>query len=165
MRALCDSRPTAGQECGAKSAARDANVGAGALGALLGALRSRRATAVGTGAAGALGRREMSALRIANRYINARMSGRNADVLRLVADDVRLTSSRDGVVHGKKGFADYLERVKASGKWNLARWDAANKRAEVRGLVRIVFVNVNVVAHFGFDRRGRINDIYVGTKR
>lgn len=166
--ALCQGRPAPGEECGGAGGARP-----NAFTELLSVLRTRSAAIVSAGVSSGgggvqqrvLGRREASAVRTADRYISARLSGRNEEVLRLVAEDVRLTSSRDGVVHGKKGFADYLERVKASGRWDAARWDASRKRAEVRGLVKVVFVNVNVVAHFGFDRRGRINDIFVGTKR
>lgn len=86
-------------------------------------------------------------------------------MLALVSNDVKLLSSRDGEVNGKKQFSKYLSTVKPTGAWNRATWDFENQQAEIKGTVRVLFVNVNVVAHFGFHRNGKINSIYVGTTR
>jgi len=76
-----------------------------------------------------------------------------------------VTSSRDGTVSGIGAFRDYLGRIPPTGKWQSAQWNREKQRAEIRGLVKFVLVPVKVVAHFGFDRRGKINNIYVGTKK
>lgn len=97
--------------------------------------------------------------------MSARLAGRTDEVLRLVSDDVRLESSRDGRFQGRHQFRRYLEKVKPTGTWKQATWNSAIGKAEVLGNVRILMVNVGVVAHMGFNRAGKINDIYVGTRR
>lgn len=108
---------------------------------------------------------EAGRVRAAERYMKARLAGQNDDVLRLVTDDIILTSSRDGVVEGKSKFADYISKVKPTGQWRKAHWNGSIGKAEVAGTVRILMVSVPVVAHFGFDRKGKISRIYVGTRR
>ena len=168
---VCTGRPLPGAECVDSRAYAPNLLGAlfAQLSARAAALRDMASAVTPTGlptaaplAPVSLGKQAHTAVRTADKYMQARLAGRNADVLRLVADDVRLTSSRDGVVHGKKHFANYLQRVKAIGVWNAAQWDQTKQRAEVRGIVKVLFVNVNVVAHFGLDRRGKISDIYIG---
>lgn len=95
----------------------------------------------------------------------ARLAGRTDDVMRLVTNDVLLESSRDGSVAGKEQFRKYLGRVKPTGTWKRATWNRTVGKAEILGNVRILMVNVGVIAHFGFDRAGKINRIYVGTRR
>lgn len=108
---------------------------------------------------------ERRRLEAAERYIAARVAGRNDEVLSLVTDDVELTSSRDGKVVGKNQFRSYLSKVKPSGIWKAATWNRAIGKAEILGNVKILMVNVGVVAHFGFNRSGKINRISVGTRR
>lgn len=98
-------------------------------------------------------------------YMSARLSGRNEDVLRLVADDVVLKSSRDGIVAGKSHLRDYLSRVKAVGSWGTPTWNRSIGVAEVTGHVRILMVNVAVMAQFGFDRHEMISKIDIATRR
>jgi len=112
-----------------------------------------------------VGNRERSMVRKADEYMAARLSGSTQKVLNLVSPDIRLTSSRDGTVSGIGAFRDYLGRIPPTGKWQSAQWNREKQRAEIRGLVKFVLVPVKVVAHFGFDRRGKINNIYVGTKK
>lgn len=104
-------------------------------------------------------------LRTAESYMSARLAGRNADILPLIADSIVLVSSRDGQVRGKPDFERYLSRVKASGTWRKPTWNATISRAQVLGNVRILMLNVGVVAHFGFDRAGRIDRIDITTRR
>ena len=101
----------------------------------------------------------------AEKYMSARLAGRNDEILRLVSDDVKLESSRDGTVVGADNFSSYLSRVKPTGNWKPATWNKAMGKAEVQGNVRILMINVPVIAHFGFNRGGKINQIYVGTKK
>ncbi len=123
-------------------------------------LNKRLATGMGT-----ITRREGALVRTADRYIAARLANQHGQLLGLVAPDVTLTSSRDGTHRGRAEFLRYLRRVPPTGKWERATWNAKQQKAEVRGVVKIVFVNVGVIARFGFDRRGKIRDIYVGTKK
>lgn len=120
-------------------------------------------TGIGSVGAGAL--LERRRLHAAERYMSARMAGRNEDVLRLVAEDIELESSRDGRFAGKEAFRRYLGKVKATGTWKAATWNRAIGKAEILGNVRILMVNIGVVAHLGFNRAGKINRIYVGTRR
>lgn len=100
------------------------------------------------------------------RYMTARMAGRHDDVLRLVTDDVVLDSSRDGRVEGKRKFGDYLRRVKACGTWQKAEWNDLLGVTQIEGKVKILMLNVNVMARFGFDHRsGKIQNITIGTKK
>lgn len=101
----------------------------------------------------------------ADRYMAARLAGRTDEVLRLVTNDVQLESSRDGKITGKDSFKQYLARVKPTGMWKRATWNRAMGKAEVLGNVKILMVNVGVIAHFGFDRSGKINQVYVGTRK
>lgn len=94
-----------------------------------------------------------------------RKAGRVEELLRLVSDDVVLESSRDGRHAGRDGLERYVRRVKPVGRWEKAAWNEEMGRAEIKGLVKILVVSVNVTAHFGFDRRGKINQIYVGTRK
>lgn len=101
---------------------------------------------------------------LAQRYMSARLAGRTEEVLRLVSDDVRLESSRDGKVEGREQFRKYLTRVKPIGTWKAATWNREIGKAEILGSVRIFLVNISVVARMGFNRAGKINEIYVGTR-
>lgn len=108
---------------------------------------------------------EKGRIEAAQKYMTARLAGKHEDVLRLVTDDIQLESSRDGRVVGKKQFKVYLQKAKPTGTWEAARWNGAIGKAEIRGRVKILMVRVGVIAHFGFDRNGKINQIYVGTQR
>ena len=108
---------------------------------------------------------EKGRIQAAQKYMTARLAGKHEDVLRLVTDDIQLESSRDGRVVGKKQFKAYLQKAKPTGTWEAARWNYAIGKAEIRGRVKILMVRVGVIAHFGFDRHGKINQIYVGTQR
>lgn len=102
----------------------------------------------------------------AQRYMDARLAGHHDDVLQLVADNVVLTSSRDGRFDGKKSLREYMQRVKASGTWRRATWNDQLGVAQVEGRVRILMLNVAVMAHFGFDpASGKISRISIGTKK
>lgn len=101
----------------------------------------------------------------AERYMAARLSGRNEELLRLVADDVVLQSSRDGRVAGKPSFRNYIARVKPTGTWRKPTWNRTLNVAEVMGNVRILMLNVPVVAHFAFNAHGKITRINIGTRR
>jgi hypothetical protein len=103
-------------------------------------------------------------VRVAQQYMTYRQEGRLNELLRLVADDVELDSSRDGHFRGKPEVEKYIRRVKPRGTWQRATWNEQERRAEVRGLVTFLRFNVNVLAHFGFNRSGEINRIYVGVK-
>ena len=109
--------------------------------------------------------RQQRRVQTAERYMAARLAGQTDEVLRLVTDDVELESSRDGKVAGKDRFKGYLTRVKPTGTWKRATWNTAMGKAEILGNVKILMVNVGVIAHFGFNRSGKINQIYVGTRR
>lgn len=156
---LCVGRPRPGVEC--------ATAGARPLGGLLAPIAAlvsgERARAKSTGAVP--GRRERTLVKRADAYIAARLAGRNEEVLGLLSDNVKLTSSRDGVFAGKLDFRKYLLRVPPTGVWQRAFWNFERERAEVRGKVKVLVLPIDIVARFGFDRRGRINDIYVGTKK
>lgn len=128
---------------------------------LSGASTNSSSGAAGAGMSGAQRRR----VRFAERYMAARIAGRHDDVLRLVSDDVVLRSSRDGRIEGKTGLRDYLLRVKPVGVWRKPTWNDAIGVAQVVGNVRILMVNVGVVAHFGFDRQNKITRIDISTKR
>lgn len=105
-------------------------------------------------------------LRTAARYMHLRqLGGREADLERLVATDVVLTSSRDGVHAGRAAFGRYVRKVRPIGDWKDVTWNGAKGTAEARGIVRVVCVSVSVVAVFGFDGRGKINRIFVGRAR
>lgn len=102
----------------------------------------------------------------AQRYMDARLAGRHDDVLQLVADNVVLTSSRDGRFDGKNRLREYMQRVKASGTWRKATWNDQLGVAQVEGRVRILMLNVAVMAHFGIDpASGKISRIRIGTKK
>lgn len=120
------------------------------------------------GIGGAAGRRPWNADRNVNkaqRYMKLRIQGNVDDILKLVSDDVVLKSSRDGEFRGKAQFEKYVRTVKPTGSWQNASWNDEKKRAEIRGLVRILRIPVAVVAHFGFNRSGQIDSIVVGTQR
>lgn len=114
---------------------------------------------------GSVSNAEQQKVQSAERYMAARLSGRNEEVLRLVADDVVLQSSRDGRVAGKHSFRDYIARVKPSGTWRKPTWNRSLNVAEVMGNVRILMLNVPVVAHFTFNSHGKIARINIGTRR
>lgn len=101
---------------------------------------------------------------LAQRYMSARLAGRTEEVLKLVSDDVRLESSRDGKVEGREEFRKYLTKVKPTGIWRAATWNRTIGKAEILGSVRILMINVGVVARMGFNKAGKINEIYVGTR-
>ncbi|CAN8073174.1 unnamed protein product [Agarophyton chilense] len=103
-------------------------------------------------------------LRVAESYMQLRMAGSNQELLNLVSEDIELQSSRDGKFVGKQQFQGYLTKVKPTGTWQNATWNNAVDRAEILGNVKILLINVGVVAHMGFDRSGKINRIYVGTR-
>lgn len=98
-------------------------------------------------------------------YMSARLAGRNEDALRLVSDDVILRSSRDGTVHGKAELRQYFMRVKAIGTWGKPTWDRSIGVAQIAGNVRILMVNVAVLAQFGFDKQDRISRIDIAAGR
>lgn len=160
---LCVGRPRAGVDCGAAGGGRPLGGLLAPLASLVGGARSPSHGVAGGQAT--LGRRERGLVRRADAYIAARLAGRKEEVLGLLSDSVKLTSSRDGVFAGKMEFRKYLMRVSATGVWERAFWNFERERAEVRGRVKVLVVPIDVVARFGFDRRGLINDIYVGTKR
>ena len=108
---------------------------------------------------------EAKRVRKAQDYMTARLEQRNEDVVNLVSDDIELVSSRDGRIVGKSHFRDYIGRVKPTGTWKPAAWNESIGKAEILGTVRILMINVGVVAHFGFDRTDKINQIYVGTRK
>lgn len=101
----------------------------------------------------------------AENYMEARLAGRNDDVLKLVADDVILQSSRDGRVEGKQKLRDYITRVKATGSWKKPTWNNSLGVAEVLGNVRILMLSIPVVARFTFNGHGKISRISIGTRR
>lgn len=160
MPAVCSGPPQDGHACGAAPAPPQAVVAA--LTAVLDFVRRPRRPAPLDAPVGPVQRRRVAA---AERYMSARLAGRNDDVLRLVADDVQLESSRDGRVAGKEQFKSYLGRVKPTGTWKPATWNRAIGKAEILGNVKILMVNVGVVAHLSFNRAGKISRIYVGTRR
>lgn len=168
--ALCAGPPLAGED-DCHKAARGGTVDLLAQLERVVASVTARFASFGDGAGGnargrarGLGRRETMAVQAADRYIAARLAGNAAGVLALVAGDVTLTSSRDGRYVGRKAFEGYLAKVPPSGKWEAAEWNKPLKRAEVRGMVKVVFVPIPVVAHFSFDKKGLINAIYVGRR-
>ncbi|KAI0563075.1 NTF2-like protein [Gracilaria domingensis] len=108
--------------------------------------------------------RERRQLQLAESYIQLRMAGNNQKLLNLVSEDVELQSSRDGKFVGKQQFENYLSKVKPTGIWQNATWNNAINRAEILGNVKILMVNVGVVAHMGFNKSGKIDRIYVGTR-
>lgn len=116
------------------------------------------------GVGGGLARQEAVAVLAADRYITARLAGSTDELMRMVSSDVTLTSGRDGKYQGRAAFGDYLRKVAPTGRWERASWNAPMCRAEVRGLVKIVFVPVPVIAHFALDNKGKIRDIYVGKR-
>lgn len=101
----------------------------------------------------------------AQNYMEARLSGRNEQVLRLVSDDVTLVSSRDGKYVGKNSLKSYISNVKPSGRWSKPTWNRSLNMAEVKGHVKILMITIPVIAQFSFDRRGKISTINVGTRR
>jgi hypothetical protein len=119
--------------------------GSGVFGGAVGGAESRRA------------------VRAARQYMAERQAGRLEGVLGLVSDGVELRSSRDGWVRGRKEFEAYVRRVRPVGRWGEPEWNAARRRAEVRGVLKVVMVSVAVTAHFRVDRFGKIDQIYVGT--
>lgn len=104
-------------------------------------------------------------VKIAERYIQARLAGRTSEILGLVSDDIRLESSRDGTFVGKKAFEKYLTKAKATGTWKQPTWNTKRNMAEITGHINILMVKIGVVAYLGFNRRGKINNISVGTKK
>eukprot|EP00899_Mesostigma_viride_P022268 jgi/Mesvir1/3225/Mv16373-RA.1 len=95
-------------------------------------------------------------------YFKRRLSGDNAGVLELVADNVTLESSRDGKYVGKDEMAKYLEKVKPTGQWGDPADDGENKTV-VKGHVKLLFVPIGVISHFQFNPAdGKIVDIKIG---
>lgn len=135
------------------------------LGVLQGLLQQQTKRVTGRATTNNLNMAEESRLEKARSYMSARLAGRNEDALRLVSDDVVLRSSRDGEVHGKVGLREYFTRVKAIGSWGTPTWNRAIGVAQIAGNVKILMVNVAVVAQFGFDRQERISRIDISTKR
>lgn len=158
--ALCAGPPAPGEDCNKTGGSVDVLAH---LERVVAHFTARFARSNGNGD-GSLGWREVKALKAADRYIAARLAGKASDILALVSSDVTLTSSRDGSYVGRKAFEGYLEKVPPTGKWERAEWNKPLKRAEVRGMVKVVFVPVPVLAHFTFDKRGLINAIYVGRR-
>lgn len=167
MPLLCSGRPTSTRPCNDET--RPKPVFLAAVDTVRNFLRERQAVVAvsGTGKLGdsANGIVHRRRIQTAESYMAARLAGRTDDVLRLVADDVLLESSRDGKVSGKEHFRNYLGRVKPTGTWKKATWNRSIGKAEVLGNVKILMVNIGVIAHFGFDRAGKINRIYVGTRK
>lgn len=108
---------------------------------------------------------EESRVEKAASYMSARLAGRNEDALRLVSDNVVLRSSRDGEVNGKAELRQYFTRVKAIGSWERPTWNRSIGVAQIAGNVRILMVNVAVVAQFGFDKQELISRIDIAPKR
>lgn len=160
MAAVCSGRPTRGQQCDAKPARNPVVLAA------VDAVRNFLArTSTPTKSANArVSTQQLRRVAVAEKYIAARLAGRNDDVLKLVSEDIELRSSRDGTHAGKRAFSQYLQRVKPTGTWKPATWNRAIDKAEILGNVKILMLNVGVVAHLAFDRRGKINRIYVGTR-
>ena len=162
---LCQNRPTPGNDCTTANAVPDISTTIrGTITSIVTFVSTRLAQST-NGEQDKIGRRETGYIQTANRYINARLANEHKQILNLITSDIRLTSSRDGQYRGRDEFLRYLSKVPPTGKWSKATWNVHTKQAEVRGIVRVVFVNINVIARFGFDNRGKIRDIYVGTKR
>lgn len=103
-------------------------------------------------------------LKVAENYISARIARQNDEVLKLVSNDVKLVSARDGTYEGKVNFREYLDKVKPTGSWKPATWNESLGKAEVLGTVRFLMINVGVLARFGFDTSGKIKEIHVGQR-
>lgn len=163
MPLLCSGPPSSGASCGDEPRPKPGILAA--VDSVRNFLRERQAVSAPkrTESAGNVAQRRR--VEMAERYMTARLAGRTDDVLRLVTNDVLLESSRDGRFAGKEQFRKYLGRVKPTGRWKSATWNRAMGKAEILGNVRILMVNIGVIAHFGFDRAGKINRIYVGTRR
>lgn len=162
MTGICSGRPTPDNPCFDSSKSRPVPSVLTVLQAVRDFLLQRRNSPILASSFGPNVQHQR--VELAQRYMSARLAGRTEEILELVSDDVRLESSRDGKLEGREQFRKYLTRVKPVGTWKAATWNREIGRAEILGSVKILLVNVGVVARMGFNKAGQINEIYVGTR-
>ena len=104
---------------------------------------------------------------IVSRYVQYRQDCNADKLLKLLADDIVLTSSRDGTFTGKEEFAQYLTQVPPVGTWD-PPMQASFKNGEtvyvVNGTVPAFFMNWPVEAVFTVNKEGLIRKIDVQRK-
>jgi len=96
---------------------------------------------------------------IVSKYMEHRQAQRNDEVLKLVADNVKLISARDGTFDGKAAFLEYLSKTEPTGTWEDPHDDGAT--ISVPGKVKVALINWSIRATFTFNSNDLIEKIEI----
>lgn len=130
----------------------------------------QKAQAVSNGHVGAMMRKvdcpqgQPGHMQAAKQYMNARLAGDQATVMRLISDNIHFVSQRDGEFTGKPAFQQYLGRTKVEGSWEEPRVGEGGL-VHIDGQIKWMGVlPVSVKGVFRFGRDGKVEELFVGKR-
>jgi len=89
---------------------------------------------------------------LANQYADLRSTGKTDDLMKMVTDDIKISSVRDGTYQGKTRVQEYFETIKpkSTDVWEKAR-RTKDDRVVISGKSVFMYMTWDATAYFNFD--------------